>query len=168
MGTVKDLYLEEGIEKMKDLAEDVRICMFCTSSDSLPFTTRPMATSKVDDDGTIWFLSSKDSEKNFEIMENANVQLIYSKPGDSKFMSVYGIASIQTSQAKIDELWNPLAKAWFTEGNEDPNISVIRFIPQTAQYWDTAHGKVISLISIAASALTGKSHDDGIEGHIKL
>lgn len=168
MGTVKDLYLEEGIEKMKDLAEDVRICMFCTSSDSLPFTTRPMATSKVDDDGTIWFLSSKDSEKNTEITENSKVQLIYSKPEDSKFLSVYGTAKIKTNQAKIDELWNPLAKAWFTEGKEDPNISVICFTPQSAQYWDTVHGKVISLISIAASAITGTSHDDGIEGHIKL
>ena len=168
MGTVKDLYLTEGIEKMKELAEDVRICMFCTSSDSLPFTTRPMATSKVDEDGTIWFLSSKDSEKNFEIKENGKVQLIYSKPGDSQFMAVYGIASIETTQAKIDELWNPIAKAWFTEGKEDPNISVIRVIPDTAYYWDTVHGKVISLISIAASALTGKSHDDGIEGKIQL
>ena len=168
MGTVKDLYQEEGIEKMKDLAEDIRICMFCTSSDIMPFTTRPMATAKVDDDGTIWFLSAVESEKNHEITENAKVQLIYSKPGDSKFMAVYGIASIQTNQAKIDELWNPIAKAWFTEGKEDPRITVIGVTPENAYYWDTVHGKVISLISIAASAITGKSHDGGVEGQIKL
>ena len=168
MGTVKDLYLEEGIDKMKSLAEDIRICMFCTSAETLPFTTRPMATSKVDEDGTIWFLSPKNSEKNYEIVENSKVQLIYSNPGSSKFMCVYGIASLTTDRNKIEELWNPMVKAWFTEGKDDPNISVIKVTPKNAYYWDTAHGKVISLIAIAASAISGKSHDDGVEGQIKI
>jgi len=41
----------------------------------------------------------------------------------------------------IDQLWNAFAKAWFQEGKDDPNISVIKIIPDEAYYWDTVHEK---------------------------
>ncbi|MGE3509589.1 MAG: pyridoxamine 5'-phosphate oxidase family protein [Vicinamibacterales bacterium] len=31
---------------------------------------------------------------------------------------------------KIDELWEPLAKTWFTEGKDDPRITVIKVAPR--------------------------------------
>lgn len=168
MGTVKDLAQVEGVEKLKELAEDINICMFCTSTGKLPFKTRPMATQKVDDEGNFWFLSAEESDKNDELQNDSQVQLIYAKPGDSEFLSVIGTAQISKDKAKIEELWTPIAKAWFTDGKEDPRITVIRVRPTEAYYWDTLHGKVVSLLGIAASALTGKTMDNGVEGVIRV
>ncbi|MEO6820308.1 MAG: pyridoxamine 5'-phosphate oxidase family protein [Ginsengibacter sp.] len=168
MGQTKNLHNEEAIKKIKELVDDIKTCMFCTEVQNLPFKTRPMATLEVDDEGNLWFMSSKESNKNDEIKTDDQVQLIYAKTGDSEFLSVSGKANIITDQQKIDELWSFYAKAWFQGGKEDPNITVIKVIPDNAYYWDTVHGKVVSLLKIAASVVSGKTMDDGVEGKISV
>src|SRR6476646_9495788 len=148
MGTTKHLYDEEAIAKMKLLAEDIKMCMFCTTSKELPFETRPMATQLVDEDGTFWFLSSRDSDKNQEVKDDDKVQLLYSKAADSHYMVVYGTATISRDPKKIDELWDNFAKAWFKKGKDDPSLTLISVRPDDAYYWDTQHGKMISLLKI--------------------
>ncbi len=168
MGDIKNLTDREAIEKLQKLAKDIDICMFCTQLDNLPIETRPMSTNSVDEEGNIWFISSKLSEKNIEIKENIKVQLVYSKPSDAHFLTVTGSAQIVTDKYKIDELWDNIAKAWFPEGKDDPNVSLIKVIPQEVYYWDTKHGKMVSLLKIGAAMVSGKVMDDGVEGSIKV
>ncbi len=168
MGEIKDLSHSEAIKKLKELAEDINICMFCTKTNSLPFETRPMGTQKVDENGTFWFFSAVDSDKNSEIKNDQDVQLLYAKVSDSHYLSVSGKATISKDKAKINELWNKMAEAWFKGGKDDPNLTVIRVEPTNAHYWDTVNGKMISLIKIAVSAISGKRMDGGIEGDIKI
>jgi len=168
MGTYKDLTDEKAVAKLKALAEDINVCMFCTELTELPINTRPMGVQEVDDDGNIWFISSKNSNKNFEIKEDNRVQLIFSKTSSAEYLSVYGTAEIYRDQSKIDDLWTPIAKAWFEQGKEDPDVTVIKVSPSDAYYWDTKDGKIITLLKIAASALTGAKSDGGIEGKINV
>ncbi len=168
MGEVKDLAAEPAIKKLKELAEDIRICMFCTKTEEQPFETRPMGTQQVDSDGNFWFFSAAGSHKNYEIKENEQVQLIYSKVADSHYLSVSGRATINRDKKKIDELWDKMAEAWFKEGKEDPSLTLICVKPDSAYYWDTLNGKMITLIKIAISAVSGKQMDGGVEGKLKL
>jgi hypothetical protein len=34
-------------------------------------------------------------------------------------------------------------------------------------YWDTKHGKMVSLMKIAVGVITGKQMDDGVEGNVR-
>jgi general stress protein 26 len=168
MGDNKDLMHAEGIEKMKELAESAKICHFVTALDEKPLNSRPMATQEVDDQGNFWFLSKESSYKNSEIDEDPEVQLFYSNTGSSEYLTVFGYAEIIHDRKKLEELWSPFAKTWFTEGKDDPEISIIRVRPVDAYYWDTKNNKLISLMKIATGAITGKTMDDGIEGEIRL
>lgn len=168
MGEVKDLTAEPALKKLKELAEDIRVCMFCTKTGQIPFDTRPMGTQQVDENGNFWFFSAAASHKNHEIKENEQVQLIYSKAADSHFLAVSGTATISRDKKKIDELWNKLAEAWFKEGKDDPNLTLICVKPDNAYYWDTLNGKMITLIKIAISAVSGKQMDGGVEGKLKI
>jgi hypothetical protein len=58
-------------------------------------------------------------------------------------------------------------KNWFTEGKDDPRITVIKFTPTQGYYWDTKHGMAVALIKRLAGAIMGETHDDSIEGKIK-
>lgn len=69
------------------------------------FLTRPMATQLVDKEGTFWFLSDEHSDKNLEIHDDSRVQLFYSNPDKSEFMSVYGHAMASDDRDKIEKLW---------------------------------------------------------------
>jgi general stress protein 26 len=72
-----------------------------------------MGLREVDDQGNLWFLSSKSSNKNFEIKQDNRVQLFFAKNSDSQFLSVYGNAKIYTDQSKIEEIFPLIANAWF-------------------------------------------------------
>jgi len=164
----KDLQGHEAHLKLKQLAEKASNCFFCTKlRTGAQFNTRPMAVLKVDEDGTCWFLSEKDSQKNLDIAEDPNVQLLFKGSEHADFMSLYGKATINTDKEKINALWTPLAKTWFTEGVDDPRISVIRFEPHEGYYWDTKHGQVVAFAKQLIGAVTGKTLDDSIEGTLK-
>lgn len=165
----QDLSGKDAIKKIKELIDEAKSCFFCTNIRSgKPFTTRPMAVQQVDEEGTIWFLSAEDSHKNEEVNENPFVQLLFQGSNHSDFLSIYGKAMITKDQKKIDELWEPLVKTWFTEGKEDPRITVLKVTPEEGYYWDTKHGQTVAFVKMVAGAITGQTLDDSIEGKVSL
>jgi general stress protein 26 len=168
MGEIKHLHDKEAIAKLKELAEGIGTCMFCTELGNTPFNTRPMSLREVDEVGDLWFLSSASSHKNEEIKQDDKVQLIFAKNSSAHYLSVYGEADIYRDKDKMDEIWSPLAKAWFEEGKNDPDATIIRVRPLETYYWDTVDGKIFSLIKIATSAITGKEMDGGREGNLSV
>ncbi len=168
MGDTKNLIDTDAIKKIRELAKDANICHFVTNLSSIPLSSRPMATQKVDDEGNIWFISDKDSNKNTDIQADKRVQLFYSATGSYEYLSIYGTAEIVFDKEKVHEMWTSFARAWFPGGEDDPSISLIKVSPEDGYYWDTKNNKLVSLFNIAKSMVTGKTDDDGIEGSLTL
>lgn len=168
MSQISNLENEKAFAKMKEIAEAIGTCMFCTKLSVVPFNARPMSVGKVDEEGKFWFMSSSESDKNMDIQQNDDVQLIFSDPSSSRFLSVYGEADIFTDSKSIDETWTPIAKAWFPEGKDTADLTVIKVNAAYAYYWDTKDGKMVSLLKIAAAAISGHPMDGGIEGELTV
>jgi general stress protein 26 len=165
---IKNLTHQEAIDKFKELVKHESNCLFTTCLTRVPLTTRPMSVQKVCDQGNFWFLSPADSDKNREIAEDSRVQLFISNSSNYEFLSLYGNATVSRDQQKIDEFWNDILKAWFPGGKNDPNITVIKVTPEAGFYWDTKDGKLVSMIKILASAVSGKTLQEGVEGTINV
>ncbi len=163
---VQNISRQEANEKIKELAKKADVCLFTTNLTELPLTTRPMSTRDVDDDGCIWFFSREGSNKNREITADSRVQLFYSNFSSSEYMSLYGKVTIIKDEAKAKELWSAIAKTWFNEGYDDPELTLLKVEPEDGYYWDTKDGRVISLVKMVAGAITGKELELGIEGKI--
>ncbi|MCP9236696.1 pyridoxamine 5'-phosphate oxidase family protein [Lewinella sp. JB7] len=168
MGKTENLFSREAIEKIKKIATDEDITMFCTNLGARPFSTTPMSTQQVEDDGSIWFFSAKDSDRNADLQRDPEAQLIYSSTSDQEYLSLYGEARVVYNLDKAKELWSPMVKTWFQEGPSDPNLSLIHFKPKEGYYWDTQHGKVVAFAKMAASVVSGKTMDDGVSGKISV
>ena len=169
MSNTKSEYSVEGIDKLKELIESINICLFCTdlkTNDGA--TTRPMSVAHVCDQGNIWFFNQKDSEKNKEINNDPKVQLFFAHPGKGSYMVVNGDAIVTTDRDTIEELWTPDVKIWFDEGKDDPNISLIKVTPSSAYFWDTDGNRMINILKMAASFVTGSNLVSGTEGEIKI
>ncbi|RYZ93688.1 MAG: general stress protein [Sphingobacteriaceae bacterium] len=165
---LENLEGNEAWQKLKQLAEKAETCFFCSSiKTGLPFSTRPMSPQKIDDNGDLWFLSANDSHKNAEIATDPMVQLLFQSSHYSGFLNIYGIAEITEDKEIIDELWDPILKVWFTEGKDDPRISVIKVSPTQGHYWDNKHGNAIAFVKQIAGAIMGTTLDDSIEGDLK-
>ena len=165
----KDVLGTEAGKKIKELASKNSNCFFCTKVETgKPIVVRPMAVQKVDEDGNFYFLSANDSHKNVEIETDNHVQLLFQGSAHSDFLSIYGVATISTNKALIKELWEPIIKTWFTEGVDDPRITVIKVETKNGYYWDNKHGDAIAFAKMSIGALLGKTLDDSIEGKLKV
>lgn len=165
----KDLDGTAAIEKIRELCEKAKSCFFCTKIQTgQPFATRPMSVQKIDDKGTFWFLSANDSHKNAEIAADPSVQLLFQGSPYSDFITLYGKTTVSADKEKIKELWEPVLKTWFTEGIDDPRISVISFQPEDGYYWDTKHGQLVAFAKQIVGAITGQTLDDSIEGSLNV
>ncbi len=168
MGDTKHLINKAAVKKMQKLAMSVDIAMLCTNLGAKPFSTCPMSTQQVEDDGTIWFFSGRDSDHNKDIGRDPAVQLIYStEVGETDHLSIFGHAEVTFDRAKAAELFSPEIKVWFPKGLDDPNLSMIRVTPKSGYYWDTKNGQMVAFAKMAASIVTGKTMDDGIQGKLK-
>ncbi|HLP19724.1 MAG TPA: pyridoxamine 5'-phosphate oxidase family protein, partial [Chitinophagales bacterium] len=79
-----------------------------------------------------------------------------------------GRAEIIVDAAKAEELWTPLAKAWFQGGPTDPELTLIKVSPEQAYYWDTKSNKMVSMMKILISTVTGNKNDDGVQGKLTV
>ena len=166
---IKDLGGTQAVEKLRELADKAESCFLCTNiKTGIPLSVRPMAIQQVDDEGNLWFMSMEDSGKNKEISADPFTNIMFQASAHSGFVNVYGISEISRDQAKIDELWTPIAKTWFQNGKDDPKISLIKVIPSEAYYWDTKHGTAVAFLKMAASVVTGKTMDDSVEGDLEI
>lgn len=169
MTNTENLSNKEAIVKLKSLAEEIMICLFCTDLKTDDGATcRPMSVVKVCGEGNIWFFSEKNSDKNKAIAADEEVQLFFSHPGKGDYMVVNGKAEIIEDKIIIDELWSPMHAIWFKEGKNDPNISVIKVTPKNAFYWDTDGGRMINFLKMVASVVAGKNLLDIKEGALKI
>ena len=165
----EDLEAQDAIDKIKEIVDKAESCFFTTSSAIAGSSgARPMGVRKFDDNGIFWFLSANDSHKNTEVDVNPLVTLYFQGSPHSDFLQINGHAEILTDREKIKELWEPLLKTWFTEGIDDPRISVIKVSPTDGYYWDTKHGIAVAGIKMVIGAVIGKTLDDSIEGKLHI
>ncbi|MES2775720.1 MAG: pyridoxamine 5'-phosphate oxidase family protein [Bacteroidota bacterium] len=168
MGEQRNLANQEGIEKLRQIAKDADVCMFTTNLKGEPISARPMSTRDVDDDGTIYFFSRDTSNKNDEITADHRVQLFYSNNTSYEYLSVFGKATIVKDEELAKKLWTNWAKAWFDEGVDDPELTILKVVPEHVYYWDTKNNKMVSLLKIVVGAITGKEPENGVYGHINV
>jgi general stress protein 26 len=72
------------------------------------------------------------------------------------------------NKATIKALWKPILRTWFTEGEDDPRITVIAVTPASGYYWDNKHGDMVAGVKMAVGAAIGKTLDDSIEGTLSF
>lgn len=162
----KNLEKEDALKKFKKLVEEINVCMFITNSREKDHT-RPMATVRADEDGTLWFYTDVRSIKVEEISIEHKVHLVYAHPGKASYIDVWGKANVVTDKVSVTDKWSPIMKAWFPDGPGDPNLALLKVKPYDVYYWDVETGKMISFLKIAAKTIGAKT-EEGVEGSLKL
>jgi general stress protein 26 len=160
---------QEKRETVKNLVKDARICMLTTMTADGKHVSRPMALQDVEFDGDLWFFAYSDSDVIAQIQQNPQVNVSFSDSKQNAWTSVSGTAVRIDDRAKAEQLWSAPLKAWFPEGLETPNLTLIKVHADTAEYWESAHSsRVITLIGYAKAAVTGKTPDAGENETVRL
>ena len=164
----KPMMHAEGVAKVAELVKGVRICMLTTIDVDGKLHSRPMATQETDFDGDLWFLTRDDSPKVSEIRHESEVNLAYADAKSSKFVSISGVAYVLKERGKIKELWNPMYKAWFPDGEDDPRITVIHVRAKEAEYWEASSSALVRGMKYVLAAVTRGSVEVGENRKVTL
>lgn len=148
-----------ALEQLREKIKGIRIAMLTTIDKDGSLRSRPMATQEAESDGELWFFTAAGSAKAGEVEHDQRVNVSYADPDDQRYVSVSGTARIVRDQAKARELWNPLLKAWFPKGLDDPELALLRVQVEKAEYWDSPSSKMVQLIGLLKAVTTGKRYE---------
>ncbi len=143
---------------------DIRVAMLTTENENGNFHSRPMAMLEASETGVLWFFTGKSTHKAQEIEANPRVNLSFVAGDRDTFVSVSGEGRLVDEPEKAKALWNPLQKAWFPRGLEDPELGLLRVELHEAEYWDASSGKMLLLIRFA-KAMAGMESLPETTGH---
>lgn len=158
---------EESVEKLNGLIKDVEIAML-TTFDGGVLRSRPMQTQEAEFNGDLWFFTNSDTHKTEEIEKDNRVNVSYSSPAQNTYVSVSGTASLTQDREKMEELWNPVLKAWFPEGLDDPTLTLLKVSVEQAEYWDSASSAIVKMVGFVKAIVTGKPAGGGDHGKVSL
>ncbi|MEU4427002.1 pyridoxamine 5'-phosphate oxidase family protein [Actinoplanes sp. NPDC024001] len=160
---------QEQRDKVKKMVADARICMLTTMTEDHRHVSRPMALQEVEFDGDLWFFAYADSDLVAQISHYPQVNVAFSDPKQQNWISIAGAASRVDDRAKAEQLWSAPLKAWFPDGLDTPNLTLVKVTTQTAEYWEAAHSsKVVTLLGYAKAVVTGKTPDAGENETVRL
>jgi general stress protein 26 len=144
----------QAISKIAEMIKDIRIAMLSTVAPEGTISSRPMATQEAEFQGELLFLTRQESNKTDEIAHDSRVTLNYVDSKNYRFVTLSGRAALSKDRATIHELWNPLYKAWFPNGENDPEITVIRVNVDQAEYWEAPANAVMRGYQLLKAAVT--------------
>ena len=159
---------DEAVKTLGKLIGDIKFAMLTTAEPDGTLRSRPMATQQKDFDGTLWFFTKAASPKVAEAQQDHHVNVSYSSPDHNQYVSVSGLATLVRDQAKAKELWNPLYKAWFPDGLDDPDLALLRVDVTKAEYWDTPSSPVVHVVGFVKAMATGTSYKPGEHAKVEL
>jgi len=160
-------YDPAAAEKLNELIKDIGIAMLTTQTADGSLRSRPMGTPGEVDNGYLWFFTADDSGKAGEVAREHHVNVSYAEPKQNKYVSVSGRGEVVHDRARSERLWNPILKAWFPQGVDDPRLALLRVRIETAEYWDAGSSRMVAFFKLAKAAMTGHAPAD-LGEHEKL
>ena len=140
------------------LIKDIRFGMLTHRTATGMLHSHPLTTQSkgMDTASELYFFISKQGELYEALQTDGQVNLSYADPGADSYVSLSGEARFSQDQALKESLWSPVAKAWFPEGVNDPDLALLVVRAQHAEYWDVKETKMVQLFKMAKAAVTGK------------
>lgn len=147
--------MDDHVEKLKQIVGRCRVGMLgMYHEDGIHFS--PMSHVDIDDEGNLWFFTTKETGKTVTARNKNNIFITYAQEVSSTFLSISGKAYLNANREKMRELFNPYVKAWFPKGLDDPSISLLVVHPLEVECWTTDEDKVLTHNKILSPEKTEK------------
>jgi general stress protein 26 len=147
----------ETLTHLRELVSKFRTAMFVTQGRDVAMHARPMAVAKMDEDGSLWFVTGQDTPKIDELI--AHPDALVCLQNSHQFVTVHGQVAIVKDRRKLDEMWSESFRVWF-DGKDDPNLILLRLIPNAGEYWDQSGIRGLKYAFRAAKAYLSKDRSD--------
>ena len=118
---------------------------------------RPMLPLLLEKDPCVYFLTHQNSRKVSHI--TARSQVAMTMVGNSCYVVVTGNAATSREPGLIQRLWQPTYRAWFPDGKDDADITVLRVTVDRVDYWAPPRSRVIRIAQAVKAAVMRRAVD---------
>jgi general stress protein 26 len=116
---------------------------------------RPMLPLFLENDPCLYFLTHQHSRKVSHVAARSQVGLtMISK---SCYLVVTGTATTSREQGLIQRLWHPTYRAWFPDGHDDREATVLRVTIDRVDYWEPPRSRVIRVAQAVKAVITRRA-----------
>jgi general stress protein 26 len=142
-----------------DIIEKVGVGMLTTRFAG-GLRARPLEPRPDRAEGVIYFVTDVRGAKDDEIEAAPEVCLVVIDHKDKAYLSITGRASVVDDHAKAAVIWKKTDNMWW-KGPDDPNVRVLRLVPERAELWDGPSNSAAAAFEFAKARLTGKKPNLG-------
>ena len=157
------------VHAMLEELSDVMLTSFEKTGETPVARARPMHVTHLDQDDSLWFMTSIDAEGTVELQRTPSSSVI--AQSSSRYVSLQGTSHIVTDRTRIKGMWKKMHEVWFPEGPEDPKVCLVHFVPTEAEFWDVSTTKGAKYLFQAVKALLtheAPKPDPKLHGTVKL
>ena len=157
--------MNEQIEEIRDILDGVKVCMLVDTFQA-GLRARPMALHFDDDeDQALWFVTDIVSGKVDEVTKNPSVCV--SVHEGQTYASITGDAAIVDDRAKLKDIWSPFVDAWYPDGPDSPNVTLLKVTPRFGEYWK-GDSKVVAGVKMLIASAKDERPDIGENAKVKF
>ena len=151
---------DNHIDRVWDIIEKVGVCMMTTQYAG-GLRARPLEARPDRSAGVILFVTDVRGGKDDEIAAHPReVGLCFIDHKQKAYLSLSGRAEVMRDPELARAIWASTDDAWW-DGPDDPNVRVLRFVPDTAELWDGPASKAVAAYEFAKARQTGEKPDLG-------
>ena len=134
------------------LIQDIPIAMLTHVAADGSLGSRPMSPIEMDAQGAIWFFVDVRAEQSEHLRM---LNLSFRDTGHATYVSIVGKGEIDidVGRAHVKHLWTPMARPWFPDGPDSQHLALLKFIPESADYWDAPHSRMARAFGTIASVI---------------
>ncbi|MCR4391602.1 MAG: pyridoxamine 5'-phosphate oxidase family protein [Candidatus Acetothermia bacterium] len=124
---------QEVEERLWEVVEESEIALFITNAEGYP-RVRPMTILAYEEEGGVWFATSRSSRKVEEIARNAKATACFLDLEGGAYAQVFGEAELVEDPELKKEFWE---EEWsdYWEGPDDPDYVLLYLRGARAEYY---------------------------------
>lgn len=129
---------------------------------------QPMTAFTDKDGGAIWFFTKTTTDLARSVGAG-HYAMFTVMAKDQEFQGcIGGELTPDPDRSKIDAYWNPMVSAWFPQGKDDPELTLLKFMPRDAEVWVSRGGPLRYAFETVKANVTHTQPDVGTSGTVRL
>jgi general stress protein 26 len=151
---------QNALSRVWDIIEKTRVGMLATRFEG-GLRARPLEPRPDRDEGVIYFVTDVRGAKDDEIEAVPDVAFIIIDHEDKAYLSITGRAEVTRDDAKAMVIWKKTDDVWWPDGPSDPNVRVLRLVPECAELWDGPSNSAVAWFEFTKARVTGEKPNLG-------
>jgi general stress protein 26 len=130
--------------------------------------TRPMSGHLDRDHHRLLFITHRHTGIIGAALRSPSVGVAISHEDRNFYASISCSASEVPSRETLRQVWTPMASAWFPNGPDDPDATLLALTPTSAEIWDGPSSSVLVAFKLATAKILGRTPDLGVNATIDM